>query len=708
MDFWFLSFDPKTQNGSAVPLVFKGRSSGAVHVPYKECGGISYGKPPRKCEIVLFPEKEEDDLYRSVKVGVERAYDLLWQEGYVRESLTAYFLRENLPLNVDGSSGSLLFAVTTLVKVMRRPLAYPPIAATGVLDTKGWVQSVEGVPQKLRAALEAMSPGGMLFYPRQNEAQIDAELIAVAKHKYAQLLPVSRLDEAAQYLGIEICKIYLKAPYRGLFTFEYEHRAIYFGRQKEIVELRETLIRREANGKPGLLLVAASGAGKSSLVRAGLIPALEKGRTALPDRPIIWSTWKPSDCREKEKCETALVQSILAAWQGQPSAKAFFAEIAVPETLQDLAEQVVTVLPDDRRFLWLIDQFEEFFTAGYDRKSWKNLAEFLKNLQMAGVWIVATLRGDFFGEYLQSPFLQRFGNTGQFNLEPLDTAAIDQIIKGPAELAELKWELDEKGISLADRIRDDVGDDHNVLPLLEFTLDNLHRARTEHNNELRYDSYQAMRGLKGAIGEYAEDIFYNEDLLDDSARKSLPLLLWALTVAGETAEQRIVARPICLADSPIDAPVRKLIDVLTDNRLLIKDRKSQDDNAIYVRIVHDALLQHWETAKNIIDSFCHEKQLHDRLYGQAQRWEKSGQNSSLLLHTGIPLSEAQILLKDKRELLDKIVVLYIEASIAQESSRLEKERKTCLDNIRLLLVDGKIKDSIVELESFNQSYFNQN
>lgn len=695
MDFWLLLFDSKTKTGSAVSLAFK-----------EDHRGFRKGTKQRDCDAAFDPPGADDDLARSAELGAKTAYDLLWREGYIRESLTVRFLRDNVTTGVIGDSGGLLFAVSTFIKVMRRPQGYSPVAATGVLDAKGRVKAVDGVPQKLRAALETMPPGGMLFYPSQNEREIDGDLIELAKAKKAQLLPVSRLDEAAQHLGIEIFKIYLKAPYRGLFTFEYEHRAIYFGRQKEIVELRETLIKREASGKPGVLLVAASGAGKSSLVRAGLIPALEKGREALPDRPIIWAAWKPSDCREKEKSELALVQSILAAWQGQPSAKAFFAQIAVPATLQDLAEQVITHLPDDRRFFWLIDQFEEFFTLGYDKEILKKLAEFIKCLQVAGVWIVATLRGDFFGEYLQSPFLQRFGNTGQFNLDSLDTAAIDQIIKGPAELAELKWELDEKGISLADRIRDDVGDDHNVLPLLEFALDNLHRARTEHNNELRYDSYQAMRGLRGAIGEYAEDVFYNEDLLDDFARNSLPLLLWALTVTGETGEQRIVARPICLADNPINAPVRKLIDVLTNNRLLIKDRKSQDDNAIYVRIVHDALLQHWATAKDIIERFRHEKQLHDRLYGQAQRWEQSGQDSSLLLHSGIPISEAQVLLKNKRELLDKMVIFYIEASIEKDNLRLEEERKYCLDKIRLLLLDGKIKDSIAELETFNQRFLN--
>jgi len=142
MEFWFLSFDHKTQTGSADRLVFKEPSStqqdgSAVRLPLKERGGISCGPPQRKCEVALFPEKEEDDLLRSAQVGVDRAYHLLWQEGYVRETLSAYFLRDNLPLSMSGSSGELIFAIATLVMVVRRSDRYPPVAATGSFNADG-------------------------------------------------------------------------------------------------------------------------------------------------------------------------------------------------------------------------------------------------------------------------------------------------------------------------------------------------------------------------------------------------------------------------------------------------------------------------------------------------------------------------------------------------------------------------------------------
>jgi hypothetical protein len=232
---------------------------------------------------------------------VETACDLLWREGYLRESLTVRFLRDNVPTGVIGGSGGLLFAMATLVKAMRHPQGYPPVAATGVLDGKGWVQAVEGVPQKLRAALQAMPSGGVLFYPRGNEAEIDTELLALAQTQQARLIPVERLDEAAQHLGIVIRKTYLDAPYLGLFPFQYQHRKLYFGRQNEVTKLCRRLLDREATGSSGLLIIAASGAGKSSLVCAGLIPALETGPHALEKRPIVWATWLPSKCTNKSE-----------------------------------------------------------------------------------------------------------------------------------------------------------------------------------------------------------------------------------------------------------------------------------------------------------------------------------------------------------------------------------------------------------------------
>jgi|GEM_PF-3280298 len=689
MSLWLLLFDPNTQQGSAVPLAFQER------------GGFRYGPPQRECDAGLVPDKE-DDLSRSAEIGVETAYDLLWREGYVRETLTVRFLRDNLPTGVIGGSGGLLFAVATLVKAMPRPQGYPPLAATGALDDKGRVQAVEGVPQKLLAALQTLPVGGMLFYPRANEAEIDADLIAAAQAKHAQLLPVERLDEAAQHLGIAIRKSYLDAPYLGLFPFKYEHRKNYFGRQKDVTKLCLRLLNREATGSSGLLIIAASGAGKSSLVRAGLIPALEAGPHALKKRPIVWAAWRPSECTDKN--EAALAQSIFAAWQKQPNAKAIFTKLAAPDTLTDLAGQLTTAFPAELRFLWLIDQFEEFFTAGFDNNTLKRLAEFLESLQAAGVWIVTTLRNDFYPQYQQSLFLPLFDDDGQFNLPPLNASALDQIIKGPAELADYGWEKDSSGVSLADRLLKDIGDRTDALPLLEFVLYRLyHVAYESGQKQMAYASYDDLGGLFGAIGRHAETTFKQKSL-DNSARDSLYRLLWKLTAARVAGDQQIAARPLSLADFPEGSPGRRLIDAFTEKRLLVQDWQVNGD--IQVRVAHDALLQYWPTAERIIEGFLPDKQLHERLKGQAQDWKAAtaDQAAGFLLPAGPLLANAEGLLERMREmheLLDAQIIEWIQASVranqelkaaelarqaAEQAAALQEQQQRTRNARRLALV----------------------
>ncbi|MGH8553574.1 MAG: ATP-binding protein, partial [Methylococcales bacterium] len=270
---------------------------------------------------------------------------------------------------------------------------------------------------------------------------------------------------------IKIVK-YTGEPYRGLEKFEYQHRPIYFGRAGDIKKLRDDLIDRESHGTPGLLIVSASGAGKSSLVRAGLIPALQEGPYAVPDKPVLWAVWRPGDAQGAD--ESALARSVRAAWLKEAQAKACFAGIPEVASLLELAEESAKALTaghfTQRRFVWLIDQFEELFTAAFNSAVLERFAAFLKGLQRTGVWLIATLRGDFYDHYLQSGFLGLFGNDGQYNLSRLDGAAFDQIIKGPAQLADLQWEADANGISLADRIVKDLGDRPDALPLLEFAL----------------------------------------------------------------------------------------------------------------------------------------------------------------------------------------------------------------------------------------------
>jgi hypothetical protein len=241
---------------------------------------------------------------------------LLWREGHIDKSGTVRFQlgtlseadRQANETGIHGESADLLFALAFLTAAVRLPGGYPPLAATGVLEESDkvvYVRPVGGVPAKIAAALKVLPPGALLFYPKANQDDITSELHRQAEAQDVKLIGVERLEEAVERLGVQIEGVYLRTPYLGLQSFGYAERSIFFGREAETADLQTLLLQREQAGKPGVLIVAASGAGKSSLAQAGLLPALEKAgwplpqtdsdnppdpqRLALAARPVYWA-----------------------------------------------------------------------------------------------------------------------------------------------------------------------------------------------------------------------------------------------------------------------------------------------------------------------------------------------------------------------------------------------------------------------------------
>ena len=208
---------------------------------------------------------------------------MLQSEGYLRNEATFRFQFEKEYLkgdklqNVSGASADLLFGLA-VVTAVRSDLEYRPFAATGILSDGGQVQPIEGLQVKIRAALNtpALRGSGVIFYPKANDKDIDAELRYEVERAQIALKPVEWLEEAVEYLGIPIQGHWIGNPYRRLDVFEYNHRRIFFGREDVTESLAIKLSDRATLERPSLLILGPSGAGKSSLVQAGLIPELEK------------------------------------------------------------------------------------------------------------------------------------------------------------------------------------------------------------------------------------------------------------------------------------------------------------------------------------------------------------------------------------------------------------------------------------------------
>jgi WD40 repeat protein len=509
-----------------------------------------------------------------------------------------------------------------------------------------------------------------------------------------KLVAVKRLDEALDYLGVPINKIY-QTPYLGLQSFGYAEHSIFFGRDDETAALLSKLWEREQAGKPGALILAASGAGKSSLAQAGLLWALETAsrpdyqayanaaadpiKESLRAKPAFWGeTWKPQQVSEYN--EVGLVSSIAANWASTQQ----LSKPPTVENLAQLADALPTLVPKQGRFVWLVDQLEELFTLGFPASAIDAFADFLARLQSQGVWLVALLRNDFYSNFQEhSPadpnkakLIDVFPSHAHFDLLKPNEAALRHIIEVPAEKADLVFETTTGGYSLADQIAQDLRDGgKDVLPLLQFVLRLVWEDSGKRgSNLLTFEHYQAIGGLHGAIGHSAEAVYEG---LDAHTQAALPKILWGLALVREktTVESGFrydfSAQPLSIAGYPEGSAGRELIDAFAhpEVRLLVCDADT-------VRVAHEALFRHWETAKTQLELLREDMAVRERVRHDYEIWLANGKTDDLLLMPGIRLEEGKALLKQREAFLDADLLAYIRASMEAEAEqqRLEQER----------------------------------
>ncbi len=220
------------------------------------------------------------------------------------------------------------------------------------------------------------------------------------------------------------------------------------------------------------------------------------------------------------------------------------------------------------RLVLVIDQFEEIFTdETMDDAAREGFVAALAALARSGsVWIVATMRSDFFDRLEKMPSLAALSAGGRYLLLPPDEAEIGQIIRQPAQEAGLRFEQNANGVTLDTVIRLAAERDRSALPLLSFLLDQLWQKRSA-AGVLTFAAYEELGGLQGAIGRRAEEIFLAQP---EAVQQALVPLLRAL-VTVESGKPAARAAP--LSEFPEGTPRRELVNAFLrpEARLLISD-----------------------------------------------------------------------------------------------------------------------------------------
>jgi WD40 repeat protein/DNA-binding SARP family transcriptional activator len=374
----------------------------------------------------------------------------------------------------------------------------------------------------------------------------------------------------------------LVCPFKGLAPFEAADAELFFGRERLVGEL----VARLADSAL-LAVVGASGSGKSSLLRAGLLPALAAG--ALPGS----ERWQSVLMRPGSRPATELGRLVTGG---------------LPGAIADLRP--------GQRMVVAVDQFEEVFTVCTDDGERHAFIDAL----VESAWdperrcvVLLALRADFFGRLAVFPELAELVGANHVLLGPMSSGELRCAIEGPAERGDLVVEP-----ALVEALVADVVGEPGGLPLLSTALLDLWQQREERS--LQLGAYERMGGVQGAVAAHAEAAY---GALSEGRQRIARRLMLRLAAGG--GGEPVTRRRLRVAELDLsrDEGMAQVLAALTDSRLL-----TASDGE--VEVAHEALLRHWPRFREWLAEDAEGRRLHRHLTEAAADWAGSGRDAGEL------------------------------------------------------------------------------
>ncbi len=397
-----------------------------------------------------------------------------------------------------------------------------------------------------------------------------------------------------------------EVPFPGLRPFTSKQARFYCGREQEIDDLVHKLgpLRQSF-----IMLIGASGSGKSSLVAAGLVPRLES-EAVDGSREWIRLRFRPGDFGDNPfMALAAQIHPYLGSEDESP--RQIAARIVnEPDTFVQLCDQILVGRESRSELFLFIDQLEEVFTLANASYLGPFLDWLCTTARIPRVRIVAALRADFYHLCIARAPLAVLLRQAHYSLAPPDLVALDRMIALPAQRAGLEL---EKG--LAKRLRDDAGAKSGSLALLAFALAEIYRVRS--GNLLTHAAYEDLGEIKGIIAGRAESAL---ETLSEEDRHSLDRLFNRLVGIDERGGVMRQAAPKRLLVATVPA-AKQLFDVLIDKARLLVANERPDGEPI-IEIAHESLFETWDRLEKWVEDRKDDLILLRQMKNAADEWDK--------------------------------------------------------------------------------------
>jgi serine/threonine protein kinase len=505
-----------------------------------------------------------------------------------------------------------------------------------------------GVPRELIQVIDRC-----LLKAKEQRWQSAAELLAALE----LFLPGRR----TQTLQID------ESPYAGLSSFQETDAGKFFGRNREVAAM-VTRIR----DCPMMAVVGSSGVGKSSFVRAGLVPALKRSGE-------VWETLVVRPGRQPLEALAGIIAPMVGtaanlADEVDEQKKLVEKLRAEPGHLGNVMR--LRARRDSRRIMLFVDQFEELYTQVADpeeRAAFTACLSAVADDATSPLRVVLSIRSDFLDRIAEDPQFVSELTSGLYFLGPPGREGLREAITQPAEMAGFQFELP----AIVDDMLDHLETTPGALPLLQFAAAKLWENRDTARRMLTHHSYAAMGGVAGALASHADRV------VSEMGTAKTPLIR-ALLLRLVTAERTRAIVPITeLRELSREVgEIQRLIDQMVDARLLVV-QTLEGGKGSTVEIVHESLVHGWPALRRWLDENHEDAALVDQLRVAARQWHQKGRDAGLLWR-GESADEAQKFRKRYKGPLSDVERGFLDAVVDFETAQARRRRAAIIGGFTVL------------------------